>query len=131
MEKSLEVVAAFIKKGNKFLLCQRKDSDRYGGLWEFPGGCVEKGETHSEAIEREIYEELGVNIKAKKAISNFFDEDAALKIEVFFYECFILSGEIFTKDCQNFGFFNLEEIQILKLAPVDKKIIFYLKQTKL
>lgn len=127
MKKELDVVAALIRKDNKILLCQRGKDDKYANLWEFPGGCVEKNESYFEAIEREIKEELGFEVKAKRLVSEFFDEDRTLKIKVFLHECFICSGEPYARDCQDFGFFTFADAQKLKLAPADKKILRYLK----
>jgi mutator protein MutT len=127
MKKELEVVAALIKKGDKFLLCQRKAQDHYGLLWEFPGGAAEKDESFSSAIEREIKEELGLEVRAGRVIEKFFDEDENLKIKVFLFACRIVSGTPQKKDCHDFGFFAFSEIEELNLAPADKKIYAYLK----
>ena len=65
---ALKVVAGFLKKGDKFLLVRRPLNKKRGGLWEFPGGKVEDGETLKEAIERELKEELGIETKAKNLV---------------------------------------------------------------
>lgn len=56
------VVAAIIRDGARVLACRRPEHKRYGGLWEFPGGKVESGETREEAVRREIKEELGLYV---------------------------------------------------------------------
>ncbi len=129
MKQELEVVAAFIDKNDKILLCQRHDNDKFGGLWEFPGGTIEKNETPEAAIEREIEEETGLLVLAKDLISTFSDENETLKIKVRLFRCLIRGGTPSRKDCQDFGFFSLGEVEKLALAPVDKKICRYLKQT--
>ena len=129
MKKELDVVAALIKKGNKFLLCQRNEKDRYGLLWEFPGGAVEPDEDLKEAIQREIKEELDLEIKAYDLIKEFSDEDPTLKIKIFLFRCSIVAGRPFAKDCKAFGFFAPLQIEELNLAPADKKIFMYLKKS--
>ena len=59
----INVVAAIIKNcEGKILITQRNLKKSQGGLWEFPGGKIEKGETREEAIIREIKEELTIEI---------------------------------------------------------------------
>lgn len=57
----IEVVAAIIEDGGQVLACRRRIERDSGGLWEFPGGKLEPGETADEALVREIREELGIN----------------------------------------------------------------------
>ena len=62
--ESLQVVCAVIKnRADEILVCQRSADTDLAGLWEFPGGKIEPGETDIEAIKREIEEELGVTIQ--------------------------------------------------------------------
>lgn len=56
----LLVVAAALVQGNRVLLQQRPLGKHHGGLWEFPGGKVEPGETPAMALARELHEELGI-----------------------------------------------------------------------
>ena len=60
MSRPIRVVAAVISRGDKLLVCQRPLDKRHGGLWEFPGGKCEPGESDADAIRRELVEELGV-----------------------------------------------------------------------
>lgn len=66
--KKIEVVAAIIKNGQKILCAQRGPAklDYIGYKWEFPGGKVEDGESLEHAIQREIQEELKLEVTAKK-----------------------------------------------------------------
>lgn len=57
------ITAAIIAREGRFLLAQRKDGDDDGGLWEFPGGRVEQGETPDGCVVRELWEELGVTVR--------------------------------------------------------------------
>ena len=64
-----KVAAGLIKKGDKFLLVRRPLNKKRGGLWEFPGGKVEEGETLEEAIKRELKEELDIEVNVKGVLS--------------------------------------------------------------
>ena len=58
----VEVVAALIWDGDRFLICQRPAHKARGLLWEFVGGKVEPGETKEEALRRECREELDIDL---------------------------------------------------------------------
>jgi 8-oxo-dGTP diphosphatase len=60
--ESIRVVAAVIVRDGKVLACRRAPHKSLAGLWEFPGGKVEPGETDETALAREIREELGIDI---------------------------------------------------------------------
>ena len=61
-EKSIRVVAAVIERDGRLLLCRRPAGKRHAGLWEFPGGKLLPGESVPEAAQRELAEELGVEV---------------------------------------------------------------------
>ena len=65
--KTVKVVAAVIRNGDKIFATQRGYGDLKGG-WEFPGGKVEPGETPQEALKREILEELETEIEVGELI---------------------------------------------------------------
>lgn len=60
----IEVVAAIIEDGGQYLACRRRIERDAGGLWEFPGGKLEPGETAEDALAREVREELGVEARS-------------------------------------------------------------------
>ena len=122
MKRALKVVAALIQQKGTFLLCQRNEGDKYGLLWEFPGGCVEEKEPLTQAIEREIKEEVDLEVHAQDMVGVFDDEDAHLIITVHLFKCDVRAGVLVPKDCKDCGFFTSEQITRLGLAPVDKKI---------
>ena len=92
--KSEDVVAAIIKKGNLYLVTQR-NKDKYMGLkWEFPGGKVEANETLQEALTREIYEELNININVYEKIAEEKYKDSEINIVLHYFLCSIKDGAI-------------------------------------
>jgi 8-oxo-dGTP diphosphatase len=64
------VVAAVIGRDGKYLITQRRATAVLAGLWEFPGGRVEKDESDEDALRREVEERLGVDIKVNARIAN-------------------------------------------------------------
>ena len=60
---SLVVACALVDADGRVLICQRPQGKQLAGLWEFPGGKVEDGETPEAALIRELKEELGIEVK--------------------------------------------------------------------
>lgn len=58
----IRVVASVIERDGRVLVCERPADKRHGGLWEFPGGKVEPNEDTFQAVERELREELAVDV---------------------------------------------------------------------
>jgi mutator protein MutT len=58
----IPVVACVIEREGRLLVCQRPTHKRHGGLWEFPGGKLEEGETRLDGARRELGEELGIQV---------------------------------------------------------------------
>jgi len=92
--KAINVVAAVIKKDNFYLITQR-NRDKYMGLkWEFPGGMVEANETLKEALNREILEELNIDINIYEKLTEERYEDSEIKIVLHYFLCSIRDGII-------------------------------------
>ena len=90
----INVVAGIIINQNKILIGKRKDKDIGGGKWEFPGGKIEVGETNSEALERELYEELGISVKIGKELMNYEHLFKTTIYNITFMEITDYEGEI-------------------------------------
>ena len=72
MKKEIRVVGAIIVEG-KILCCQRGPERALANLWEFPGGKIENGETEVQALERELQEELKIEVTIVKEEYAFVD----------------------------------------------------------
>lgn len=125
MKRHLDVVAALISNDDKYLLCQRNEDDSFGGLWEFPGGKHEVGETRQEGVAREMLEEIGIQCEVGEFLGEFSDENETLHIDIFLYKIKSYTGEIECLECQDYRWVTLEEASRLKLAPADIKIVKY------
>jgi len=124
---SIDVVGALIEDNCRYLVCQRLKQDRFGSMWEFPGGKVEKDEKKETALKREIKEELGLDIQVGQLVHTLEDEIPCMKIKVYLYRCFILKGKPQPLECQDVKWAGIEEIKRLNLAPADKKILGWLE----
>lgn len=65
MKRRVRVVAGLFRRGDEVLVQQRPAGKARGGLWEFPGGKVEPGESDAAALVRECHEELGVPVRVE------------------------------------------------------------------
>ena len=66
--KIVNVAVGVIKKNNAIFICKRADEQHQGGLWEFPGGKVEAGESVFAALKRELSEEVGITIHSSSQL---------------------------------------------------------------
>ena len=116
----ITVVAALIKKDNKYLIARRSTgSPEVLGKWEFPGGKVEKNESELHAIEREIKEEFDLDIQAIKFITNNICEYPDKTIDLRLYECKYISGEFRLHDHYEYKFVDKNDILNYDLCPAD------------
>jgi len=81
------VVAAAILKNGRYLLGKRPPGGMLEGLWEFPGGKVEAGETHEAALRREIQEELGMRVRVGRLIASVDHVYSHLAVTIHLYLC--------------------------------------------
>ena len=88
------MVAAIIINKKRILIGKRKEEDIGGGKWEFPGGKIEIGETISKALERELYEELGISAKIGKELMNYEHMFKTTIYNISFMEIIDYEGEI-------------------------------------
>ena len=93
-KKATNVVAAVIKKDNLYLITQRNRNKHMGLKWEFPGGKVEANETLKEALTREIYEELNININVYEKLAEESYKDSEINIVLHYFLCSIKDGVI-------------------------------------
>jgi 8-oxo-dGTP diphosphatase len=89
---SIRVVAAVISKEGKYLITQRRGSAVLPGLWEFPGGRVEPGETDEIALKREVRERLGIDVVVKERMARRHHEYEGYSVELSLYEATLEPG---------------------------------------
>jgi 8-oxo-dGTP diphosphatase len=121
------VAAAITDAAGRLLLQQRLPGKRHGGLWEFPGGKVEQGESHAEALVREIDEELGLHLAPEALEPAGIEREATSGdhpgIVMFLYRSTRFSGEPTGRDGQAWGWFTPAEAAALPLAAMDRALI--------
>jgi len=123
----VEVSAALIFRAGKLLITQRHADSHLGGLWEFPGGKREAGETFEQCLVREIREELGVEISVGEMfeeVSHVYPEKA---VHLKFFICKLLSGEPQPLDCAAVKWAAKAELADFEFPAADAQLIWKLK----
>jgi len=118
------VVAAVVERDGRYLLGRRPVDKRHGDLWEFPGGKVDDGESALEATRRELAEELDVAVTEVGALMHEI-ADTAPPFVIFFHGAQI-EGEPRAIEHTDVGWFTLEELLTMALAPADERFVAWL-----
>ena len=119
MKKEIIVVGAVITRDNLVLAAQRSATMSLPGMWEFPGGKIEPGETEQEALVREIDEELGAEILVGQRITSTRHEyDFGFVTLTTFYAT-LMSESIDRTEHSELRWVTAEEMRDLDWAPAD------------
>lgn len=118
----IEVVAGIIYKNNKFLIAQRNLNKSQGGLWEFPGGKVEKDESYERALIREIKEELNADIEVNEHIGESIYQYPEKDIKLIFYKAKLLSDRIELLEHESYKWITKDEKDKYEFAGADKVV---------
>lgn len=122
--KYIKVSCGILRKDDKFFMAQRSASDKSEpNKWEFPGGKLEIDETPSEAIIRELKEELTIDVKPVKEFPMVEFENEKYNIEFYPFEVELTRGNINLLEHQNSGWFTIDEVKNLDLSSGDRKIV--------
>jgi len=118
---SLDVCAAVVFRGGKLLLATRRTGSRYAGLWEFPGGKVEEGESFEECIVRELREELAFSVHSAQRVGTLRQvRPGEGDLVLHFLRCEAEEGsEPLPQEGQQCGWFSPSEWEGLEFAPND------------
>ena len=125
--KELFVVAAIIKKDNKISATQRGYGE-FEGLWEFPGGKIEDGETKEEALVREIKEELNADIIVEKFALDLEWQYPNFYLYMSCFEC-VLESDIELLEHMGARWLSLDELDSVEWIQADIKAVNYIKES--
>lgn len=118
---SVRVVAAVAERAGRLLVCRRPAHKRHGGLWEFPGGKCEPGESDADAVRRELREELGVAARWVGTAEVAFADPGSPFVVAFVPVT--LDGEPVAHEHDALAWATLAELAAMPLAPSDRRFV--------
>ena len=120
--KTIEVVAAIICDSNRVFATQRGYGE-FEGWWEFPGGKIEQGESHHEALKREIREELAVEIEVGERLCTVEYDYPMFHLTMHCYMASQLDGDIALLEHKAARWLTKSELDEVEWLPADVSIV--------
>ncbi len=127
MRKHISVVGAVITSDGLVLCAQRGETGELPGMWEFPGGKIESGESMQDALKREIEEELGCSVKVGPQIESTTHEYDFAAITLTTFYCQIFEGTPIPKEHLTLKWVHPSELNELDWAPADIPAVTYIQ----
>ena len=122
-----QVAAAIIRNGDRIFATQRGHGE-FKGYWEFPGGKLESGETPEQAAVREVFEELGVDVKLGELVSVIDYDYPDFHLKMYCYFADIVSGSLILKEHEDARWLTKDTLDSVGWLPADADVIERLKQ---
>lgn len=125
----VQVAAGLILREGRYLIARRRADTHLGGLWEFPGGKREEGESLEACLRRELQEELGIDVTAPVHFRVIRHEYREKTVELHFFRCTISRGEAVALDCEEVRWVTPGELPNYEFPPADRPLLEALQRT--
>lgn len=123
----VEVAAGLIFRNGKLLIAQRYADSHLGGLWEFPGGKRETGETFPECLKRELREELGCEVEVLERVETITHQYPDKSVHLEFFRCRWLVNEPQALGCAAVQWVTAQQLKDFKFPAADDQLLEKLK----
>jgi 8-oxo-dGTP diphosphatase len=127
-DEVVEVAAGLVFRTGRLLITQRCTGDHLGGLWEFPGGKREPGESYEHCLRRELKEELGLEVETVELIESLTHRYPEKTVHLQFYRCRCDSGEAQLLGCQAAAWVTAAELSGYEFPPADARLLDLLRK---
>jgi len=122
------VVVGVIYRQGRILIDKRQPKGLLGGLWEFPGGKQEPGETLEDALRREVHEELGIDIRVGRPVATVDHAYSHFRIRLHAFECALVAGTPHCGSCTDLKWVRPAELDRYAFPAANTKIIQALRR---
>jgi len=112
----------------RVLIAQRKPDAMLGGLWEFPGGKCQNGETLPECLCREVYEELGIEVAVERPLTTLRHGYTHFRITLHVFVCRLVSGEPQAIGCASWRWVTPQELSDYAFPVTNRKVVKLLQE---
>lgn len=125
----IEVAAGLVFRNRKLLITQRAPESHCGGLWEFPGGKREAGESFEDCLKRELLEELGIEVQVLELLEELHHDYPDKSVYLKFFRCHWVKNEPKTLDCHNFAWVSCAELANYEFPAADARLLQMLRDS--
>ena len=121
--KTIEVAAGLVFRAGKLLITQRRAQDHLGGLWEFPGGKRHANESFPECLQRELREELAIEVEVLEEVESIVHAYPEKTVELHFFKCHWIRGEPQLLGCADFAWVTRKELSRYVFPAADARLL--------
>lgn len=118
----ITVTAGILQRDGKVLIAKRPSNGLQGGMWEFPGGKVEVGESHAQALTRELHEELGITVATGELLAKYRHAYTHFRVTLFAYHASITSGEVEALQPSELRWVRTSDLDNYPMGKIDRMI---------
>lgn len=119
----IEVAAGLVFRGGRLLITQRRSHDHLGGLWEFPGGKREFGESYEDCVVRELQEELGIKVRPGRVFEEITHAYPEKTVHLKFLLCRWIENEPVALGCAAFAWVTAEDLSRYAFPAADAQLL--------
>jgi mutator protein MutT len=124
-----QVTAGLLWREGRVLITKRPEGKHLAGFWEFPGGKQERGETLETCLEREMKEELGIEVRVGKHLYTVHHEYEDRKVSLHLFSCTHLEGDLKPLDFQEIEWVSHEDLSHYRFPSPDLELLRWLRDS--
>jgi len=119
----IDVSAGLVFRAGKLLITKRHDDAHLGGLWEFPGGKLERNESFEQCLARELHEELGIEVVIRELVESVTHHYPERTVHLKFFRCAWFRHEPQPLGCVDIAWVGPEELSDYEFPEADASLL--------